>query len=221
MKKGRVPPSTKARWQLKLNIILWLKSIYPIDTVVVENIKARTRKGKNKRKWNVSFSPLQNGKTWFYNSIKDLKLNLETREGHQTKELRDKMGLIKSKEKMSDSFDSHCIDSWVLANDITGGHDKPDNKNILFIKRILFRRRQLHRLQFSKNGLRQRNGGTISLGFKRGSIVKHKKYGITYVGGSYKNRISLHDLSNGKRLSLNIKPLDCKFLSYNYYRFLT
>jgi hypothetical protein len=43
-------------------------------------------------------------------------------------------------------------------------------------------------------------GGTLSHGFKRGSLVKHSKLGITYVGGYLKDRISLHSLTDGKRL---------------------
>lgn len=37
------------------------------------------------------------------------------------------------------------------------------------------------------------------MGLKRGSLVKHVKHGLCYVGGTSKGRISLHDMT-GKRL---------------------
>jgi hypothetical protein len=62
----RLPPSTKSRWQIKFNIIRFLKKLYPITDYVVEDIKAKTWKGS--KKWNTSFSPLEVGKAWFYES---------------------------------------------------------------------------------------------------------------------------------------------------------
>jgi len=55
---------------------------------------------------------------------------------------------------------------------------------------------------------------TRSLVFKRGSLVRHKRYGLCYVGGSSKGRISVHSLSSGKRLSQSVKIDDCVFRSY-------
>ncbi len=84
------------------------------------------------------------------------------------------------------------MDSWVLANWCVGGHVLPENKSILKIVPIRFHRRQLHRFQPFVGGKRNRYGGTRSLGFKRGSLVRHKRYGMCYVGGSSKGRISLY-----------------------------
>src|SRR5260221_5502754 len=44
-----LPPSTKARWQWKLRLCTWLARYYPIDVFVVEDVKAESRKGKNRR----------------------------------------------------------------------------------------------------------------------------------------------------------------------------
>ena len=68
-KIGGIPPSTRARWAWKLRIINWLNKMFPIKSFVVEDIKATTKKG---RRWNVSFSPLQIGKHWFYNELEKL-----------------------------------------------------------------------------------------------------------------------------------------------------
>jgi hypothetical protein len=83
---------------------------------------------------------------------------------------------------------------------------------------LRFHRRQLHRLQPEKGGNRKPYGSTLSRGLKRGSLVKHVKLGLTYVGGYLKDRISLHSLTDGKRLCQNAKPSDCKFLAFNAWR---
>ncbi|NJK68836.1 MAG: hypothetical protein HC786_08530 [Richelia sp. CSU_2_1] len=222
--KNRISPSTKARWQWKLRIVNWLTLMFPISTIVVEDIKART--WKNGRKWNVSFSPLEVGKHWFYSELKKIA-HLEIKSGNDTYNLRQDLGLKKSKQKLSDKFEAHCVDSWVLANWYTGGHIQPDNISLIEIVPLEFHRRQLHRLQHSIGHIRSRYGGTISTGFKRGSIVKHSKYGFCYVGGWQESptkkdpdrkTISLHSLTTGKRLCQNAMPENCKFLSYNSWR---
>jgi hypothetical protein len=212
--RSSIPPSTKARWQLKLRIVNKLRNIFPITDYVVEDIKAET---KGKRKWDVSFSPLEVGKKWFYGELRKLG-KVELKEGWWTFEERNTYGLKKTKSKMSESFDAHNVDSWVLANWKVGGHTKPDNTKITRIIPLQFHRRQLHRFEPSVRGIRKRYGGTMSLGFKKGSIVKHKKYGICYIGGNWKDKLSLHSLKNGKRLTQKAKTEDVKFLSYNSFR---
>jgi hypothetical protein len=209
--KSKLPPSTKARWRWKLRICSWLSKLFPISIFIVEDIQAKTLKGA--KKWNTSFSPLEVGKHWFYAELKKLG-KVEIRRGYETKELRDSLGLKKSSAKLDDKFECHNVDSWVLANCIVGGHTEPDNKSILKAIPLRFHRRQLHYLQPNKSGVRRLYGGTRSLGFKRGSLVKHKKYGLCYVGGNSKGRISVCSLVDGKRLSTTIKVEDCKFKCY-------
>ncbi len=206
--KNRIPPSTKARWQWKLRILNWLKQLFPINFVIVEDICAETK--VSCKKWNKSFSPLEVGKKWFYSQID----NLQTKFGYETANLRKELGLTKNKNKLSNYFDAHCVDSWVLANSVVGGHKKPDNIMVMTIKPLRFYRRQLHVMVPAKGGIRKKYGGTMSLGFKRGGLVKHKKYGLTYVGGTSNNRITLHCIETGERLNRNIKPEDCKFITY-------
>ncbi len=110
------------------------------------------------------------------------------------------------------------MDSWVLANWFVGGHLAPDNTAMLLITPLRFHRRQLHYLQPAQNGIRRRYGGTLSLGFKRGSWIKHPKYGICYVGGTQQGRLSLHDLGTGLRLCWNAKLEDCRFLTLTSWR---
>ncbi len=216
-KRNSFPPSTKARWDAKLRIINILRSLYPICTYVVEDIKAKSRKGKKKEKWNAAFSPLETGKKYFYSEVKKLgKLVLKA--GHETAELRKKLSLKKTKEKLSETFDAHNVDSWVLAYSETGGHTVPTNKSILRLIPLNFYRRQLHALQPGKHGERRPYGGTGSLGITRGTVIKHEKYGLVYVGGNSKDRISIHDIQTGKRLARNIKPKETKKLYITKWR---
>lgn len=211
-----LPPSTKARWQWRLRLVRWLTKMYPITAFVVEDIKAATK--PNKKRWNQSFSPLQVGKTWFYSELGRLG-EVYTKQGWETKELRDAYGLRKSRNKLAESFGAHCVDAWCLANWYTGGHVQPDNTELLVVVPFRFHRRQLHLLQFSKGGVRRRYGGTRSLGFKRGSYVKHPRYGLCYVGGHREGRLTLHDLSKGERLTQKVKPSSCKFVCYASWRY--
>jgi hypothetical protein len=211
---GGIPPGTKARWQWKLRLCQWLAKLYPIACFVVEDLKAHTKGGK---RWNQSFSPLQMGKAWLYSGLEKLARVIR-KQGWETKALRDALGLKKTRRKLAEIFEAHCVDSWALANWYTGGHTEPDNTRLLCVTPLRLHRRQLHRLQPEKGEMRKPYGGTLSHGFKRGSLVKHSKLGITYVGGYLKDRISLHSLTDGKRLCQNAKPSDCKFLAFNAWR---
>jgi hypothetical protein len=214
-KRGGISPSTKARWQWKLRICWWFKKIFPITDFVVEDIAATTKKGK--RRWNASFSPLEVGKQWFYAELGKLG-NVHTLKGYETKEERLRLGLSKNSNKLSNDFSAHCVDSWILANWFVGGHISPDNKDILLVTPLRFHRRQLHAQKPAKGGIRRPYGGTCSEGFKRGAYVKHPKYGVCFVGGASKGRISLHSLSDGLRLTQNAKTEECTFLTYASFR---
>jgi hypothetical protein len=211
-----IPPSTKARWQLKLRVLGILDKLYPISNVVVEDIKASYK--KNRKKWNESFSPLQIGKNWFYGRIQNI-YELDIISGYETYKLRTETQLKKSTKKLSDNFYSHCVDSWIIAAFILERGLVPTNKNVIYWIPLNFYRRQLHTTQPTKGGSRRKYGGTISIGIKRGSLVKHLKYGICYVGGSMKDKLTLHDLHSNKRLSRVTKITDCKIIGYNCWRY--
>jgi hypothetical protein len=211
---GRIPPSTKARFQWKVRLVTWFSKLYPVSRFVVEDIKAHCFGG---RRWNKSFSPLQVGKKWFYKELRKMA-PVDTLQGYETFKIRNDAGLEKTKAKMSNVFEAHCVDSWVLANYYVGGHIKPDNKEMLLITPLQFSRRQLHVQNFVKGGIRKQYGSTRSMGLKRGSWVKHLKYGLCFVGGSSKGRVSLHNISGGKRLTQNAKLQDITFLHFASWR---
>ena len=213
--RGRIPAGTRARWDWKLRILNWLSKLYPITHVCVEDIKARTR--EHVRKWNSSFSPLEVGKQWFYTEIQK-RWELRTLQGWQTKEIRDALGLKKSSDKLSETFESHCVDSWCLAYQTVGGAPIVDTCSIFCIFPIVIRRRELHRQNPQKGGKRPRYGGTTWNGLMKNTLVKHIKYGLTRISGFGKGGISLYSLE-GKRLTQKAKTQDFKVLTrlnFNY-----
>jgi hypothetical protein len=209
-----LPPSTRARWGWKLRLVNWLCRYYPISAFVVEDIQAVTKPGQ--RRWNGSFSPLEVGKQWFYGELSRLA-HVELVRGYETAQARGDLGLKKLRNKMADHFYAHGVDSWVLANLWVGGHSAPDNTALLYIVPLRFHRRQLHRLQPEKGGSRKPYGSTNSLGFKRGSWVKHPKHGLCYVGGTTGGTLSLHDMQMGLRLA-KVKPTTVQFLNRSSWR---
>jgi len=214
-KAKKLAPSTRARWQLKLNVCKFLKKLFNITRFIIEDIRAKAR--KNAKKWNKSFSPLEVGKKWFYGELGSLG-RVYTKQGYETKALRDIAELKKNKSKLVDKFECHNVDSWVLANWLIGGHITPDNTEMIKYVPLRFHRRQLHVMVPSKGGIRREYGSTRSMGLKRGSLVFHKKYGYVYIGGTSKGRISVHELNTGKRLAQNIKLEDVRFKTYSGYR---
>lgn len=202
----KLPPSTKARWQWKLRLCQWLTYLFPVTDFMVEDIKATTQ---GNRRWNRSFSPLEVGKGWFYQQLSTLA-SVQTRQGWETKTLRDALGLKKSKAKLAETFSAHCVDAWALAWAVVGGCTTPENTRLLCLTPLQWHRRQLHRLQPEPGGKRKPYGGTRSLGFTRGTLVQHPKYGLAVVGGTLDGRLSLHHRLTGKRLCQNARPTECR-----------
>jgi hypothetical protein len=210
----QLPPSTKARWQWKLRLCRWLSSLYPIAAFVVEDIKAVT---KGKQLWDQSFSPLEVGKRWFYTELGRLA-QVETKQGWETKQLRDQLGLKKTSKKLAAVWEAHCVDAWCLAYGSVRGRTTPDNRRLLCITPMQWHRRQLHRLEPAKGGVRTPYGGTLSLSIKRGTLVRHPHYGLTYVGGNMQEKVSLHAPATGKRLTQKAKLRVCHMIKLLRWR---
>lgn len=216
--KQRIPPSTRSRWEAKARIVRHLSTILPLTDAVVEDVQARLRKGKGD-KWNRWFSPVQVGKQQLYRLLEAMGLSLHLREGWQTKVLREQYGLKKDKAKDKQVFESHAVDAWVLAASVSGA-GKPTCTRLHYIRTIQLNRRQLHMLQFAKGGVRRPQGGTRSLGLKRGTLVHHPKYSRCSVGGfdRRKQALSLHNYRTNKRLTQGAKVADCQVLTWTPYR---
>jgi RRXRR protein len=217
-RKKCIPPSTRSRWEAKARIVAQLKKVLPLTDAVVEDVRAAMREGTG-GKWNQAFSPVQVGKERLYGRLREMGLEVHLREGWQTKELRDQFGLKKTKSKARQSFESHAIDAWVIAASISGA-EQPSCTRLWYIVPAVLHRRQLHRLQASKGGVRKPYGGTRSLGLKRGTLGQHARYGRTTVGGFDRKRqtISLHAYRTNKRLTQGAKVEDCSVLTWVAFR---
>ena len=207
--KSRIPAGTRARWDWKLRILDWLSKLYPTTHVCVEDIKVVSK--EYQKKWNQSFSPLEVGKNYFYSEIQK-RWKLLTLQGWETKEIRDSLGLKKSSDKMSASFDAHCVDSWCLAYHAVGGSSISDNTSIFCISPIPIKRRCLHREQPAKGGQRNRYGGTRCLNTVKNALVKHVKHGLLRVSGHQKGKLTLSEINSSKQVVIQAKPEDYKIL---------
>lgn len=214
--KERIPAGTRARWDWKLRILNWLSKLYPVTQVCVEDIKARTKQYQTK--WNQSFSPLEVGKQWFYIEI-EKRWQLSTLSGHETKDIRDRLGLKKSKDKTAETFEAHCVDSWCLAYHVLGGDPIVDNTDIFCISPIPVQRRNLHREVPKKGGIRSRYGGTRFLGTRKNMLVKHVKHGLSVICGHMGKYLCLQPVEGGKRITRSAKVTDCKILTRLNFRY--
>lgn len=217
-RKGWIPPSTKARWQRKLNMVLFLSQLYPIAQVAIEDVSVELKQG-NKRH-NSGFSPIQAGKNWLFMRLEKLGYTVSKYRGLETASFRKQLGLEKTKQKLASVFAAHCVDSWVLANAVTGGRIKPDLTTIVELVHHQFTRRQLHRFNPGQGGERARYGGTLSLGIKKGTLCIWKGDGLYFVGGNDgKDRLSLHTTTHGVRVTQNAKREDIQLIAYCTWRY--
>lgn len=191
-----LPPSTRARWEWKLRIAFVLVKLFPIEWFVVEDIRAKTLKTKNHKRqnyWNLNFSPLQIGKKFFYKKLLELA-NVMKVPGYITKFTRDLLGFKKDKNRGKErmNFYRHCVDSYCLAWLVAGEiGEKIINTKVKYIAPIIQERRSLHAINPIKGGKRSKYGGTNKCGFKKGSLVKHKIYGVMIVKGEKKGKLRL------------------------------
>jgi hypothetical protein len=207
----RLPPSTRSRWEAKARIVRQLLAILPVTAaVVVEDVHAATRPGPG-RKWNAAFSPVQIGKAHLDSMLQATGLIVHLREGWQTKQLRVQYGLTKTRQKDQQTFSSHAVDAWVLAASVSGAV-APTCTRLWYGVPVRLHRRQLHRLQADHGGVRKPYGGTRSLGFRRGTLVRHPRYGRCTIGGCdrARGRLSLHAYRTNKRLTQAARPADCQ-----------
>ena len=160
----KLVPTIKANIDYRKWLLLKLLKIYPISTVVIEDVRFnhyKSTKGK-------SFSHVENGKLELYGFVEDIGLNLELYDGFNTKKLRvNSFGTDpKSKDKGSKGFTAHCIDSFVLACNKENTVDADTGeildepiitnqlyilKKVIFIEKVVKVRRCLTRLRKNYN----------------------------------------------------------------------
>ena len=96
----------------------------------------------------------------------------------------------------------------------------PTCTRLWYVVPTVLHRRQLTRLQAAKGGMFKPYGGTLSLGLKRGTVVRHPRYGLCTVGGydREKQRVSLHAYRTNTRLTQGAKPAECRRLTVVAFR---
>ncbi len=154
---------------------------------------------------------MQVGKAHLYGLLSGMGLILHLREGWQTQQLRAQYGLTKTHQKDQRTFSSHAVDAWVLAATVSGA-EAPTCTRLWYVVPVQLHRRQLHRLQADHGGVRKPYGGTRSLGVRRGTLVRHPRYGLCMIGGCdrEKGRLSLHAYRTNRRLTQAARPEDCQ-----------
>lgn len=216
--KKRLPPSTHSRWEAKARVVAQLCRVLPLRAAVVEDVQAETRPGKG-RKWNHAFGPVQMGKQHLYTRLAGMGLVVHLREGWQTKALREQYELKKIKSKAKAVFASHAVDAWVLAASMSGAR-LPTCQRLWYLVPARMHRRQLHRLEPARGGVRAPYGGTRSLGLKRGTLVRHPRYGLCTIGGydRAKGMVSLHAYRSNRRLTQGGRLSQCQRLTWLAWR---
>jgi len=217
--EGWIAPSQLAKVQTRMAIVRYLKKIIPIKDVIIEEVSFnhfKNRKGKY-------FSTAEIGKTKFRNWLKSNFKNVEITTGFITNKLRNKFNLSKTTNKSARNIFSHVTD--VLAH-LFNKYNLRRPQNFLFYiwKRLELPRRQLHKFQYEKGGIRKPYGGTKALDITKGTIVKyigkskklHNK--LFRTGGSTKGKLSLHthDL-NYKRITQSCLLKNIKMLFHTLF----
>lgn len=206
--KNWCPPSTKARYDRKLYILSILNKLFKITHLNIEDISAPTKEKQNQ--WNKNFGPLQQGKKYFYDKIKEKYSNiiLKLSKGHETFNHRNKRKFKKltGKYKMEYVWESHNVDSHSLCEIILNKKIIP-YRGMYQITYLNFYKRQLHKQQFSSKNYRMPYGGTISLNFSRGSVVILKNVLYTIGGWSKGEGLTLNPVFKNKNKKDNRKRI--------------
>jgi hypothetical protein len=207
---SKLPPSIRANKDLEYRVISLLLQLYPIKTIVIEEVEARGNKG---------FSPVMVGQR--YQIIRLSKLtNVVLKKGWETSNLRKHLGLHKEKSDKSLQIpETHAVDAVTLAcsefvkyqtwegaknhgASWVGGVDVTESQ-FTIVRRPPISRRQLHLMAFSSCGNRRKYGGTTTRhGFRKGDFVKASQGSKTFFGwvsGDTEKQVSVSD-ANWKRL---------------------
>jgi len=209
-RNSKLPPSIRANKDLEYRTISLLCQLYPVKTIVVEEVEARGSKG---------FSPVMVGQRYQIVRLATLA-GVKLKKGWETSNLRKYLGLHKEKSDKSLQIpETHAVDAVTLAASQfieyeswegvkTHGSSWVGNVTITpsqftILRRPPISRRQLHLMVPSKCGNRRKYGGTTTRhGFRKGDYVEAtqgKKSFFGWVSGDTEKQVSVSD-SNWKRL---------------------
>lgn len=218
---NKLPPSIRANRQLEIRVVSELAQLFPISEIVYEYVKADVdlTSGRRKARSGAGFSAVMVGQKWAIEQLSKIA-PVRTLLGWQTAQIRTQLGLCKSKDKSSQTPESHAVDGIALATSQfvqyqsfetrrEHGHEWVGSVQLTssifqVIKRPPISRRQLHLFQPAKGGERRAYGGTVTRhnGLRKGDLVKAEMAGREYVGyvsGDTARQVSVSD-SQWKRL---------------------
>jgi len=209
-KKGFIAPSQLQIINSRLRCISELFKCYPFDAVVIEDVCFNHRDNK----WGNNFSTIEVGKKMLYDFLR-AKVgvgNLIQFGGYDTQAFREELGLKKSSDKSAKKFSSHCVDSFVIANELSNA--TPNYSLVYVDDNYRFVRRRLHDTQPAKGGLRANYSSGVFKGIRKGSMCEFGQI----VGGT-KEQIWYCDfeLRDGRKISQKGKMLNkIAWLSHHY-----
>src|SRR3990167_3493122 len=208
-RKGFIAPSQLMMVQSRLKAISEFFKYYPISKVAIEDVKFNHRDkhyGKN-------FSTIEVGKNMIKAFIigKVGRDNYITFEGFETEQIRNKLGLKKSSNKSSETFNSHCVDSFSIASEICNTEPNFNIKVVDDTYRPI--RRRLHDTQPKKGNIREKYSTGNFKGIRKGTICKYGQI----VGGT-KNQLKILPFKrreeSEKRISKSINKIS--WFSHNF-----
>jgi len=177
-KNGFIAPSQLMMVQSRLKAIKEFFKYYPISKVAIEDVKFNHRDkhyGKN-------FSTIEIGKNMIKAFIigKVGRDNYITFEGFETEQARERKGLKKSSNKASETFNSHCVDSFSIASELSNAEPNFNIKVVDDAYRPT--RRRLHDTQPKKGNIREKYSTGSFKGIRKGTICEFGQI----VGGTKK-----------------------------------
>ncbi|WP_018213685.1 RRXRR domain-containing protein [Desulfitobacterium hafniense] len=204
-----LPPSIKAKVEMRIAFLNQLLAIYPISQAVVEDVKIdgnRLKGQKGRQYWTWAMV----GKTKLYRWLRE-RTELSLLESEDTAKARTEAGLTKIREKKAHVFESQAVDGLALCLLAINTKDICVT-NFSVWRRPEIPRRQLHKMRVQKGGIRPPYGGSVALGYKKNTVVEYR--GKLYrTGGTSKGRLSLHSYDyDNRRMIRNVKPEQCKKL---------
>jgi len=198
-KKGFIAPSQKVMVDSRLKCIQEFFRCYPIQKVVIEDVRFNHRD----KCWGKNFSTIEVGKS----TVKKHIINIVGREnyikfdGFETQNIRTILGLRKSNQKDKQVFDSHCVDSFSIAQAISPAEP---NSNI-YVVDDTYRpvRRRLHDTEFSKGGVRPKYSSGNFKSIRKGTICQFGQI----VGGTEKVGVWYRDWTDTSQKGKSLKKI--------------
>ena len=207
-RKGFIAPSQLQIVNSRLKCISELFKCYPFDAVALEDVKFNHRDNK----WGRNFSTVEVGKKRMYDWIRQ-RAYLQMFTGYDTKMYRENLNLYKVSDKSSVQFYSHCVDSFVIANELS---QAIPNRNLIYVDdsyRAV--RRKLYDTQSAKGGIRAKFSSGNFKGIRKGTMCEFGQI----VGGT-RQQAWYQDFElqeNGRKIYQKGKMLNkISWLSHNW-----